>query len=159
MNRPWVRAAAFGIGTVAGLRTLLAPAVVAWTAHKRVINRQFPLAALASSPAANKMMKLAAEELLADKLSGTHARISPRPLATRAMSGAACGAAVSWLCKEPVKGGALLGGAGALAGAFAGYYARKSLTRNHSELGVACAEDALALVMAVLIMHRVTRQH
>jgi uncharacterized membrane protein len=152
-----VRAAAFGMGVVAGLRSLLAPAAVVWTAQKKVIGRDFPLAALVSRPASKKMIKLAAGELLADKLPFTPNRISAGPLAARLVSGAACGAAVSLLARKSAPEGALLGGAGALAGAFGGYYARRSLSRNNSALAVALVEDALAIVVAMGIMRQVTR--
>src|SRR5215469_3712153 len=114
------RAAAFGIGVVAGLRSLLAPAVVLWTAQKNFIRRDFPLAMLVSRPASKKMIKLAAGELLADKLPFTPSRIRRGPLAVRLASGAGCGAAVSFLAKESPAEGALLGSAGALAGAVGG---------------------------------------
>lgn len=154
MNPRSVRVAAFGIGVVAGLRSLLAPAVLAYTAHNKYIGREFPLAALVSRPASRKLIKLAAGELLADKLPFTPKRISPGPLAARLASGAACGAALSYVAKKSVKEGALLGGAGALAGAFGGYYARKSLSRKHSGLVVALVEDGLAISVAAGIARR-----
>lgn len=157
MSPRTVRAAAFGIGVAAGLRSLLAPAVLAWTAQKKFIGRTFPLATLVSGPASKKMIKLAAGELLADKLPFTPSRISPGPLALRVASGAACGAAVSLLMKDSAKDGALLGGAGALAGSFGGYYARKSFSRNYPGLAVALVEDALAIALAVGIARQVAR--
>ena len=153
-----MRAAAFGMGVVAGLRSLLAPAVLIWNAQKNVIKRDFPLAILVSGPASKKMIKLAAGELLADKLPFTPKRISPGPLAARLASGAGCGAAVSWLAKESPMEGALLGSAGALTGAVSGYYARRSLSRNHSDIAVALAEDALAVALAIGILRQVTRR-
>jgi uncharacterized membrane protein len=153
-----VRAAAFGIGVVAGLRSLLAPAVLAWTAHKKFVGRSFPLAGVVSRPVSKKMIKLAAGELLADKLPFTPKRISPGPLTLRIASGAACGAAVSLLARESAKEGALLGGAGAVAGAFAGYYARKNFRRNYPDFAVALVEDALAIALAAGISRRVTHR-
>ncbi len=158
MNPSSLRAAAFGIGAVAGLRSLLAPAVVAWTAQKKIVGRDFPLVSLVSRPASKKMMKLAASELLADKLPFAAKRISPGPLAARIASGAACGAVVSWAAKGSAKEGTLLGAAGAVAGAFGGYYARRSLSRNHSVLAVALVEDALAIALAFGIMRQVAPQ-
>ena len=153
------RAAAFGIGVVAGLRSLLAPAALSWTTHKnRSLARAFPLAGLVSGPASKKMVKLAAGELLADKLPFTPNRISPGPLAARIVSGAACGAAITYLNQESPAEGAILGCAGALAGAFGGYYARRSLSRNRNALAVAVVEDAIAVALAFGIVARVTRE-
>lgn len=156
MNTRTVRAAAFGIGVVAGLRSLLAPAVLTWTARKKFVNRSFPFAGVVSRPVSKKMIKLAAGELLADKLPFTPNRISPGPLAVRLASGAACGAAVSFLARQSAKEGALLGGAGALAGAFGGYYARRSFSRSYPDFAVALVEDALAVALAVGISRQVT---
>ena len=158
MNPRVIKAAAFGIGVVAGLRSLLAPAVLTWVAHKRFVNRTFPLAAVVSRPVREKIIKLAAAELLADKLPFTPNRISLGPLALRIASGAACGAAVSLVARESAKEGALLGGAGALAGAFGGYYARKSFRRNYPDLTVALVEDALAVALAVGISRQVAHR-
>lgn len=149
MSSRTVRAAAFGIGFVAGLRSLLAPAVLTWTAHKKFVAPDFPLAGMVSRPVSRKIAKLAAGELLADKLPFTPDRISPGPLALRILSGAGCGAAVSLLSREPAAEGALLGGAGALAGAFGGFHARKAFRRNYPDLLVALVEDALALSLAI----------
>ncbi len=157
MRRGAVRAAAFGIGMVAGLRSLVAPAVVVWSAHHRLAGRDFLLRRWVSRPASRKLIKLAAGELLADKLPFTPRRISPGPLAARLASGAACGAAVSFMLRESPGEGAVLGGAGALAGAFGGYYARMGLRKNHSDLALALIEDALAVAGAVGIMGAVMR--
>ncbi len=156
MTTRTVRAAAFGIGFAAGLRSLLAPAVLTWTAQKKFVNRSFPLAGVVSRPVSKKMIKLAAGELLADKLPFTPNRISPGPLALRVASGAACGAAVGFLARESAREGALLGGAGAIAGAFGGYYARRSFSRKYPDFAMALVEDALALALAVGISRQVT---
>ena len=148
------RAAAFGMGVVAGLRSLLAPAVLVWSAQKNFIDRDFPLATLVSRPASRKMIKLAAGELVADKLPFTPKRISPGPFAARLASGAA----ISFLAKQSPIEGVLLGSAGAFAGAVGGYYARRSLSRNHSAMAVALVEDALAITLAMGILRQVSRR-
>ncbi len=152
------RAAAFGMGVVAGLRSLVAPAVLVWSAQKNFIDRDFPLANLVSRSASKKMIKLAVGELVADKLPFTPKRISPGPFAARLASGAASGAAISFLAKESPIEGVLLGSAGAFAGAVGGYYARRSLSRNHSAMAVALVEDALAITLAMGILRQVTRR-
>jgi uncharacterized membrane protein len=156
MTERSIRAAAFGIGVVAGLRSLLAPATIVWTTQKRIVNQELPWAALITGPASKKLIKLALAELLADKLPFTPNRISLGPLASRLASGAACGASVSFLAKASAWEGALWGSAGALAGAFAGFYARRRLGKAHSDLSVALVEDAIAVALGIGIMRQVT---
>jgi len=67
------------------------------------------------------------------------------------VSGAVCGATIYGVVKQPLKEGAVLGGLGAIAGAFAGYHMRKRLSRNLPELGVAVLEDALAIGGGILV--------
>jgi len=67
------------------------------------------------------------------------------------VSGAVCGATIYGVVKQPLKEGAVLGGFGAIAGAFSGYHLRRKLSRNLPELGVALLEDALAIGGGVLV--------
>jgi uncharacterized membrane protein len=157
MTRPAIRAAAFGIGVVAGLRSLTAPAIVAWAAERKYLRPRFPLAGLLTHKLSRKMIKLAAGELLADKLPFTPKRINAGPLAARIASGAACGAALSYALEGDWQPGAMLGAAGATAGAFGGYYARKSLSRSNSPLAVALLEDAVAVGSGIALIARVNR--
>lgn len=53
--------------------------------------------------------------------------------------------------KRPLAKGALLGGLGAIAGAFAGYHIRKSLSRDMPDVGVGLIEDAFAVSAGLLI--------
>jgi uncharacterized membrane protein len=53
--------------------------------------------------------------------------------------------------ERPLTEGAVLGGVGAIAGAFAGYYTRKRLSRDMPNLGVAVLEDAVAIGGGILI--------
>ncbi len=86
-------------------------------------------------------------ELIADKLPFVPARTDPLPLAARAASGAAVGAALSALEGWSLWVGAALGGAAAVAGAAAGYQARRALTQDKGlpDLAVALAEDAVVV--------------
>ena len=60
---------ALGIGIVAGLRSLTAPAVVAWGAHLSWLNLHgSPLAFMGSTAAVAILSVLAVGELIADKL-------------------------------------------------------------------------------------------
>jgi uncharacterized membrane protein len=142
---------AVGIGAVAGLRTLAAPAVLAWAAKRRWIRLgSSPFATLISAKAAKRIADFAVSELIVDKLPFTPSRLKPGPFAARIVSGAVCGATIYGVVKQPLKEGAVLGGLGAIAGAFAGYHMRRKLSRNLPELGVALLEDALAIGGGIL---------
>jgi uncharacterized membrane protein len=65
---------------------------------------------------------------------------------------------VTLVARESAKEGALLGGAGALAGSFGGYYARKAFRRNHPDIAVALVEDILAVALAVGISRQVAHR-
>jgi uncharacterized membrane protein len=143
---------AVGIGVVAGLRASAAPAVLTWAAKRRWIRLgNSPFATIISAKASKRITDLAVSELIADKLPFTPSRLKAGPLASRIVSGAVCGATIYGVVKRPLMEGAVLGGVGAIAGAFAGYHMRKRLSRDMPDLGVAALEDALAIGGGVLI--------
>jgi uncharacterized membrane protein len=143
---------AVGIGVVAGLRAFAAPAVLTWAAKRRWIRLgNSPFATIISAKASKRITDLAVSELIADKLPFTPSRLKAGPLASRIVSGAVCGATIYGVVKRPLMEGAVLGGVGAIAGAFAGYHMRKRLSRDMPDLGVAALEDALAIGGGVLI--------
>ena len=101
LNRSHTPALAVGIGAVAGLRTLTAPAVLAWAAQRRWIRMgNWPFATIISAKASKRITDFAVSELIADKLAFTPSRLKPGPFAARTLSGAVCGAAISFE-KEP----------------------------------------------------------
>lgn len=91
-------------------------------------------------------------ELIGDKLPATPSRTAPVPLVGRIAFGAFGGAAVGseYRVRSAVALGAVLGGAGAVAGSFGGYKARTFVTSRYElpDLPVALAEDALAFGIA-----------
>ena len=113
---------AFAIGVVAGLRSMTAPAVVAWAARLGWLNLQgSPLAWIGSTVAVVVFTLGALAELVADQLPKTPARTKPIGLTARIVMGGLSGAC---LCAasgvhRPVR--AVLGGIGGIVGAFAGY--------------------------------------
>jgi uncharacterized membrane protein len=152
MKRSYTPGLAVGIGAVAGLRTLTAPAVLAWAAKRRWIRiGNSPFARIISAKASKRITDLAVSELIADKLPFTPSRLKAGPLASRIVSGAVCGATIYGAVKRPVAEGAVLGAVGAIAGALAGYHMRKKLSRDMPNLGVAVLEDALAIGGGILI--------
>ena len=143
---------AVGIGVVADLRAFAALAVLTWAANRRWIRLgNSPFATIISARASKRITDLAVSELIADKLPFAPSRLKAGPLASRIVSGAVCGATIYGVVKRPLMEGAVLGGVGAIAGAFAGYHMRKRLSRDMPDLGVAALEDALAIGGGVLI--------
>jgi len=152
MKRSYTPALAVGIGAVAGLRTLAAPAVLAWAVKQKWIRLgDSPFAAILSAKASERITDLAISELIADKLPFTPSRLKPGPLASRVLSGAVCGATIYGIAEQPLAEGGVLGGVGAIAGALAGYYTRKRLSERMPDIGIALIEDALAIGGGILI--------
>ena len=80
---------ALGIGFVAGLRSLTAPAVVAWAAHVGWINLHgSPLSFMGSIWAVGIFTVLALVEFVADQLPSTPSRTAPVGLSARIVTGA-----------------------------------------------------------------------
>ena len=152
VKHPYTLSLAVGIGTVAGLRPMTAPAIIAWAAKRRWIHLgSSPFATIISSKASRTMTELAISELVADKLPFTASRLNAGSLASRIASGAICGAAVCGAVKRPLAAGALLGGLGAVVGALAGYHLRKRLSRDMPDFKVALLEDTLAVGGGALV--------
>jgi uncharacterized membrane protein len=152
LKHPYTLSLAIGIGAVAGLRPMTAPAVIAWAAKRRWIHLgSSPFATIVSARASRAITELAISEMIADKLPFTPSRLSAGPIASRVASGAICGAAVCGVMKRPLAAGAFLGGLGAVAGALGGRYVRKSLSRDIPDFAVGLLEDALAVGGGMLI--------
>jgi uncharacterized membrane protein len=152
MRRSYTPVLAVGIGAVAGLRTLTAPAVLAWAAKRRWIRMgNSPFATIISAKASKRITDFAVSELIADKLPFTPSRLKPGPFAARIVSGAVCGAVIYGVVEQPLQEGAVLGGLGAIAGAFAGYHMRRRLSRDLPDLGIAVLEDTFAIGAGVII--------
>jgi uncharacterized membrane protein len=148
-------ALAFGIGVVAGLRSMTAPAAVSWAATTdRLHLRNSPLAFLASEKAARISAGLALGELAGDKTPWIPSRLKPASLSWRLISGGFCGAALCLSADEDPTLGAALGAAGALLGSFAGYEARHRTTEHGviPDLPAALLEDAIAIATALAVV-------
>jgi uncharacterized membrane protein len=148
-------ALAAGIGFVAGLRTFTAPAAVSWAACYAWLNLQAtPLQFLASWAAVAIFSILALAEYVADKLPRTPNRTRPGPLIGRMLFGGLSGAALALSAQHSVAGAALLGGLGAIVGAFTGYQFRRRVVPRlgGKDLPVALFEDLVAIGMAYLIV-------
>ncbi|MGH7519548.1 MAG: DUF4126 family protein, partial [Gemmatimonadales bacterium] len=87
---------AFAIGVVAGLRSMTAPAAVAWAACFGWLHLEpTPLAFLGSAVARYVLLALMLGELVVDKLPFTPGRTRPGPFAGRILAGGLAGAALA----------------------------------------------------------------
>ena len=148
---------ALGIGIVAGLRSLTAPAVVAWGAHLGWINLHgSPLAFMGTAWAVGILTVLAFVEFVTDQLPSSPARTAAVGLAARIVTGALTGACLATAGGATVWRGALAGVLGGIAGAFGGYHARVGLARNLRvpDLAIAIPEDLVAIGLALLLVSR-----
>ena len=148
---------ALGIGVVAGLRTLTAPAVVSWAAYLGWLNLQgSPVAFMASIWAVAIFSVLAIFEFVGDILPKTPKRTAPAPLAARILTGGLCGACLCASAHQSLSIGALCGVIGAVIGAFAGYEIRKRLVTgwNIKDIFIAIPEDLIAIGLACFLVAR-----
>ena len=144
---------ALGIGIVAGLRSLTAPAVVAWGAHLNWLNLHgSPFAFMGSTPAVAILSVLAIGELIADKLPMIPKRTAPAPLMARIITGGLCGACLCAAARQSLIAGALLGGIGGIVGAFVGYGIRRRLDLHIKNFLVAICEDVIAVGLALFLV-------
>ena len=97
---------------------------------------------------------LAIGELIADKLPVIPGRTQPGPLGARIVFGAICGTALCLSGGASLLMGAILGGVGGVAGAFAGYNYRRWLSRGAKfpDLLIALVEDLVAVGGALLLV-------
>jgi len=157
VNSSQVLLLAFLIGAIAGLRTMTAPAVVAWAANRHWLNlHDSPLALMGSTAAVAVFTVLAIGELVVDKLPSTPSRTKLLGLIGRSVLGGLSGAGVAASGAQSIALGAVLGAAGGITGAFAGYEVRKRLVRTLKvpDLVIALLEDALAIAGGLLIVSR-----
>lgn len=157
MNSDLALLLVFGIGVVTGLRSMTAPAVVAWAAHLGWINLSASHLAFMGSIWTAAIFTLGAlGEFVADQRPKTPARTAPIGLTARIVVGlltGAClgiaGGASPWLA-------ALIGAIGAIAGAFGGYQARVGLVRalRVPDAAVAIPEDLTAVGLGLLLVSR-----
>ena len=140
------------IGVVAGLRAMMAPAVMAWAARTGALYLGVSwLSWLGNAWVPWLFTALALFELVSDQLPKTPSRTVPVQFGTRLLSGALCGAAIgsaggSWI------GGAIAGVVGAVIGTLGGRAVRARLaTAFGKDRPAAIIEDLVAVGGAVLI--------
>jgi len=148
---------AFLIGLFAGLRSLTAPAVTAWTAYLGWLKLERPLSLIGSLPSVIIFTLLAAVELVLDKLPSTPSRTATPGLIARIVTGALTGACVAVGSGQAAIAGAFLGAAGGVVGCFAGYRGRTSLVKalGKRDIYVAVVEDVIAIGGSLWVLSRV----
>lgn len=132
---------AFGLGVVAGMRSLTAPALLrSWMSRQRNL-APTPLDHVVTPTA---LAIAAAGELVADKLPFTPDRTAPPSVAFRALSGALVGGSFCAANRRSPVAGALMGAAGAVAATYAAFHIRRYLVKEKGlpDVVVALAEDA-----------------
>jgi uncharacterized membrane protein len=155
MNPIYPYVFAFGIGIVAGLRAMTAPAMVSWAAYFGWLNLHgSPMAFMGSIVAVAIFSLLALGELIGDLLPQTPRRTAPAPLVARILMGSLCGACLCTSANQSLLIGAILGGTGGVMGAFTGYEIRRRLVSSLKikDLFIALPEDVLAIGLAWLFV-------
>jgi uncharacterized membrane protein len=144
------------LGATCGLRSMTGPAVVCWGSRLGWLSLgHSPLNFLANPVSLVVFTILAVGEWVADKLPKTPSRLAPFPLIARFVAGALCGAALVTTAGASLVLGALMGGIGAIAGAFVGYHVRRSITaRGIPDLPIALLEDLVAVGGGLFIVSR-----
>jgi uncharacterized membrane protein len=148
---------AFGIGVLAGLRSMSAPAIVAWAAHLGWINLSGShLVFMGSAWAVGVFTLGALAEFIADQLPTTPARTTAVPLAARIVMGLLTGTCLGMAGGASPWLGALAGAIGAIAGAFGGYRARVGLVRSlpAPDFAIAIPEDLIAIGLGLFLVSR-----
>jgi uncharacterized membrane protein len=144
---------AFLLGCICGLRSMTAPAVVAWGAHLGWLHLEGSLLAFFASKISLVIFSLfALGELIADKLPFIPPRTQAGPLGVRILFGAVCGAAVCFSAAASPILGAILGALGGVAGAFAGYAYRRRFSLTVPDLLLALLEDLVAVGGGLLLV-------
>ena len=157
MNGNLVFAFALGIGIVAGLRAMTAPALVSWAAGLGWLDLHGTPLGFVGSTAAVAILSLGAVgEYVNDKLPKTPSRTALPGLLARIVTGGLSGACLCVSAGQSLVAGGLLGAIGAVLGAFGGYQVRTRLVRslNVKDIFVAIPEDLVAIGLALLFVWR-----
>jgi uncharacterized membrane protein len=147
------------LGLATGLRSMTPMAVLCWFAYLGHLPVGGTWAEWTARLAvAIGFTVLAVGEYVADKLPGVPNRTAPGPLAVRIGLGGLAGAIVATALHRVGLEGVLLAALAALLGAFAGFVLRRDIVRKLgcADWPVALAEDATAILAAMLALHGIT---
>lgn len=141
------------VGSIAGLRSMTAPAMVSWAAALGALPLEGSFLAFLAAPVTPWILTvLALGELVVDKLPGTPSRLLLLPFLVRLVSGGVCGGILGGV-EGVVIGGALAGIVGAGLGSFGGAAFRERMSKRLGmDLPGAVLEDVLAVGGALLVV-------
>ncbi len=147
---------AFLIGFFGGLRSLTAPAAVAWAAYLGWLSLEYPFSLIGSIASVAAFTLFAAGEIVVDKLPKTPSRTEAMGLIARILLGALTGACIAAGGAQGVIPGALVGALGGVVGCFGGYKARTQLVKasGNPDIYIALLEDAVAVAGSLFVVSR-----
>lgn len=157
MSAPFILIAAFGIGIVAGLRSMMAPAVASWMARTHGAGLAASRLGFMGSTQAVAIFTIGAlAELIADKLPKTPRRTNPGSFILRLVTGAVSGATLTAGAGGSTIAGGVLGALGAVVGTVGGYRVRARTVKWLAvpDFVIALAEDAVAIGLAIFFAFR-----
>jgi uncharacterized membrane protein len=144
------------LGIVAGMRSMMAPAILALILSRRPeLAPPVSPASWFAHPSAAIVLGLAAlAELVGDKLPKCPNRTALGPFVARMVTGGVTGAAFLQIAHLNAWLGAALGVIGAIAGTFGGFHARRAVVRSTriKEPYVGLLEDIIAIAIAASIV-------
>jgi len=145
-----------GIGIVAGLRSMTAPAVVSWAGYVGWLSvAAGPFSFISTIPASVILTPWALFELVIDKTSKIGNRTGIVGVIFRIVTSSFSGAVISSAANAGLVTGAVAGLAGGMIGTFGGYHLRRACVRktSFSDLPVAVAEDIIAIGLGIACVY------
>jgi uncharacterized membrane protein len=140
---------AIGLGTIAGFRSMSAPALTSHTLshHHSQSLEHSPLNFIQSKKVATAFKLLAITEFVGDKLPSAPDRIKAPVIAGRLLAGALAGASIYKASGNKAFIGAILGGSAAVLATFGSFYLRKSTVKATKLMDpiIGSIEDALVV--------------
>jgi uncharacterized membrane protein len=137
------------LGLTAGLRSIVAPAILSWALSSARLRTPRRLRPATDRRVTGALLLLALLEIALDKLPFLPSRTWAPIAAWRLATGSALGGAVAESTGGPLLTGASAGAVGAAVGTYGGYAARTVLARLLPEPFPGTLEDALAVTLAL----------
>lgn len=144
------------LGVVTGMRSMTAIAALAWAVWLGFVPEYGWATWIAHVAVALLLTACAVGEYIVDTRPNTPKRTELGPAIARLVIGALVGAMVAKAIDEPVAGGILLGGLGAVIGTWAGFFVRNTVARLfRRDLPAALLESISAIALAILALVKV----